>query len=326
MREKIHEEIGDAKYCILVDEAKDESRKEQMALVLRFVDNDGFIRERFFDILHVKDTTSMALKKELSSILCRYALDVQNMRGQGYASASNMCGEWNGLQALFLGECPYAYYIHCMAHRLQLALIAASREVIHVHQFFSKLTFVVNFFSASSKRNSELQSVQIHEIANMIAIDELETGKGANQIGTLQKVGDTRWGSHFHSVCSLIKMFKATCEVLQSIVKRGSNYSQRGNANSIYNLITSFDFVFILHLVKEILGITYILCQALQQKSQDILNAMHHVSTTRALVQKMREDGWDSFLETTKSFCEKYEIDVPDMSGLYIMGLGRSCH
>ena len=81
MREKIHEEIGDAKYCILVDEAKDESRKEQMALVLRFVDNDGFIRERFFDILHVKDTTSMTLKKELSSILCRYALNVQNMRG-----------------------------------------------------------------------------------------------------------------------------------------------------------------------------------------------------------------------------------------------------
>lgn len=81
MREKIHEEIGDAKYCILVDEAKDESRKEQMALVLRFVDNDGFIRERFFDILHVKDTTSMTLKKELSSILCRYKLDVQNMRG-----------------------------------------------------------------------------------------------------------------------------------------------------------------------------------------------------------------------------------------------------
>ncbi|KDO39330.1 hypothetical protein CISIN_1g038719mg, partial [Citrus sinensis] len=232
LREKICEEIGDSKYCILVDETKDESKKEQMALVWHFVDNDGFIRERFFDILHVKDTTSMALKKELSSILCRYALDVQNMRGQGYASASNMCGEWNGLQALFLGECPYAYYIHCMAHRLQLALIAASREVIH--------------------RNSELQSVQIHEIANMIAIDELETG----------------------------------------------------DADSTYNIITSFDFVFILHLVKEILGITDILCQALQHTSQDILNVMHHVSTTRALIQKMREDSWDSFLETTKSFCE----------------------
>lgn len=185
VREKIREEIGDSKYFIFVDEAKDESKKEQMALVLRFVDNDGFIREQFFDILHVKYTTSMTSKKELSSILCRYALNVQNMRGQGYDGASNMRGEWNMLQALFLGECPFAYYIHCMAHRLQLALVSASREVIHVHKFFSKLTFVVNFFSASSKRNSELQSVQIHEIANMIAIDELETSKGANRIGTL---------------------------------------------------------------------------------------------------------------------------------------------
>jgi len=46
----IHEEIRDAKYCILVDEALDEGNKEQMAIVLRFVDGEGFVRERFFDM------------------------------------------------------------------------------------------------------------------------------------------------------------------------------------------------------------------------------------------------------------------------------------
>jgi hypothetical protein len=44
-----------------------------------------------------------------------------------------MRGEWNGLQALFLRECPYAYYVHCFAHKLQLALVAASREAKSVH-------------------------------------------------------------------------------------------------------------------------------------------------------------------------------------------------
>ncbi|GMI99441.1 hypothetical protein like AT1G19260 [Hibiscus trionum] len=39
-----------------------------------------------------------------------------------------MRGEWNGLQALFMKHCPYAYYVHCQAHQLQLALIAATRE------------------------------------------------------------------------------------------------------------------------------------------------------------------------------------------------------
>ena len=48
VRNKIREEIGDAKFCILVDEALDEYNREQMAIVLRFVNRDGFVQEHFF--------------------------------------------------------------------------------------------------------------------------------------------------------------------------------------------------------------------------------------------------------------------------------------
>ena len=47
-----------------------------------------------------------------------------------------MRGEWNGLKALVSNDCPYAYYINCFAHYLQLALVAASKEVILVQSFF----------------------------------------------------------------------------------------------------------------------------------------------------------------------------------------------
>ena len=40
-----------------------------------------------------------------------------------------MRGEWNGLQALFLNDCPYAYG-HCLAHCLQLTLVLDFNEVI----------------------------------------------------------------------------------------------------------------------------------------------------------------------------------------------------
>jgi len=40
-----------------------------MALVLRFVDKNDFIQERFFDIVHVKDTTTLTLKNELCVVL-----------------------------------------------------------------------------------------------------------------------------------------------------------------------------------------------------------------------------------------------------------------
>ena len=38
----IREEIDDAKFCIIVDEARDQSKKEQMSIVLRFVNKNGY--------------------------------------------------------------------------------------------------------------------------------------------------------------------------------------------------------------------------------------------------------------------------------------------
>ena len=100
-----------------------------MAIILRFVDKEGFIKKRFFHVVHVRDTTALTLKNEICAVLSHYNLHIENIRGQGYDRASNMRGEWNGLQALFLKDYPYAYYVHCLAHRLQLALGTAFREV-----------------------------------------------------------------------------------------------------------------------------------------------------------------------------------------------------
>ena len=65
----------------------------------------------------------------------------------------------------------------------------------------------------------------------------------------------------------------------------------RGDAAVAYKKMTSFDFVFLLHLMKKIMGITDVLCQYLQQKSQDIVNAMHLVLSSKSLIQKLRDDG-----------------------------------
>ncbi|KAL5784586.1 hypothetical protein ACOSQ2_006978 [Xanthoceras sorbifolium] len=264
VRAKIREEVGDAKFCILVDEAVDESNKEQMAIILRYVDLKGFVRERFFQVMSVTDTNSSTLKKEICNVLTRYNLSVENLRGQGYDGASNMRGEWNGLQALFIKDCPSAYYIHCFAHRLQLALIAIAKDVHDIWLFFSKLNSIINFVSASFKRHSQLKSIREDEIKE------------------------------------LIQMFDSTSTLLGNLIDNGQNNNIRGEA-------------------KGILGISDILCQALQLKSQEILNAMSLVSSTKMLLLELRETAWDSFLKSVVSFSEKYEIDMPDMNAYFQM-------
>ena len=60
--------------------------------------------------------------------------------------------------------------------------------------------------------------------------------------------------------------------------------------------------------MKEIMGITNVLYQALQQHSQDLLNAMHLVSTTKSLIQKLRDDGWEPLLANVISFVSNVKL------------------
>ncbi|XP_059649908.1 uncharacterized protein LOC132295617 [Cornus florida] len=171
---------------------------------------------------------------------------------------------------------------------------------------------------ASCKQTDALHSAQVMEIAHLIDLNELEIGRVANQIGTLQRPRDTHWSSHFDFVCSLIRLFgPPTCSVLENIIEDESNYKSRGAADTAFNTFRSFQFVFILHLIKDIMGITNILCQALQQKSQDIVNVLQLVSSTKQIILKLRENGWNNLLDTVKSFCERHNIDVLDLSVPY---------
>jgi hypothetical protein len=154
------------------------------------------------DIVHIKDTTTSTIKKRISFVLSHHNLDVQNIKGQGYDDASNMRGKWNGLQVLLINDCPYAYYVHCLAQHLQLTLIIVAREISDVHIFFQNLIFIVNIVSASCKCNDELRAFQAAIIKYLVDIGEIETGKGVNQVGCLQRPGDRRWSLHFKSICT----------------------------------------------------------------------------------------------------------------------------
>ncbi|KAL7604482.1 hypothetical protein Lser_V15G17389 [Lactuca serriola] len=171
----------------------------------------GIIRERFLDLVHVRDTLSLTLKTNMWRQLLHNQFDVSKICGQCYDGAN--------------------YNYPC-------------------------------------KHHDELQKAKATEIEQLLELGEIESGKGLNQVKTLRRAGDTCWGSHFRS--GIIDDLSTT-------------YSQRRDADATYGFLKSFKFVFILHLIKEVMGKTDVLSQALQKKSQDILNAMELVSAVKLL-------------------------------------------
>ncbi|GJU91856.1 zinc finger MYM-type protein 1-like protein [Tanacetum coccineum] len=112
-------------------------------------------------------------------------------------------------------------------------------EEVRLNRFIIDIVIVIG---ASCKRQDELQAAQAAQIEEMLQTGEIESGKGASQIGT-------------------VKQDK----------KDGLNFKTRGGASSALKKLTSFDFVFILHMMKTILGHADVLCKALQQKDQEVV-------------------------------------------------------
>ena len=92
-------ELGDAPYALLVDESRDISMKEQMAIILCYVDKQGQVIEHFLAIEHVT-SAAQSLKVAIEAIFSTHGLSVISLRVQGYDGASNMRGELNGLKTL----------------------------------------------------------------------------------------------------------------------------------------------------------------------------------------------------------------------------------
>ncbi|CAI0430241.1 unnamed protein product, partial [Linum tenue] len=111
---KIIVDIGNNVFCILVDETRDISMKEQMAIVLRYVNSDGCVMERFLCTSHVRNTKALTLKKEIEAMLLKHGLSMSMIRGQGYDGASNMKGEINGLKTLILAQNSSAYTFNAL--------------------------------------------------------------------------------------------------------------------------------------------------------------------------------------------------------------------
>ncbi|XP_042396805.1 zinc finger MYM-type protein 1-like [Zingiber officinale] len=290
-------DLGDRWFTLLLDEARDCSVKEQMAVVIRYVNKHGEVIERFMAVVHVATTTAALAR----------------LRGQGYDGASNMSGEFNGLKSLIMKENPYALYVHCFAHQLQLVVVTVAQANQYVCDFMWIVGSMVNTSASSCKRADKLRQFEYDRKVKLLERGEISSGRGLNQETSLARPGDTRWRSYQSTLCRIEQMWPSVIEVLQNLIDDGDR-SSKGLSRTLVERMERYEFVFILLLMKRILAITNHLSTVLQEKDQNIVNVMHLINNVKCKLQKLRDSGGDILLEDVKKFCNTHSIEIINMT------------
>jgi hypothetical protein len=225
-------------------------------LLCRFVNDEGKVVERFLGLKHVERCTTAALKETLVGMLSSHKLSISMLCGQGYDGAFNMRGEFNGVQKLIRDENPYAFYVHCFAHQLQLVVVTVSTSTPAIADFFNYVSLIVNTVGASCMRKDVLLAKHHDVLLEKLEKGEISSGRGLNQESSLARPRDTRWGSHLKTLVRILVMWEAILEVLEIVKKDFVKPTCNGGAFGIIGKMESFDFVFIMHLMIELLSIT----------------------------------------------------------------------
>ena len=162
VRKAICKNVADAEvFSLIIDETTDISNTEHLVLCIRYL-FQGSIRESFVGFHSPQNTEGETLFLLIRRVLEELGLEISNVVGQCYDGAANMSGIHKGVASRVQEIVPRALYVHCHAHRLNLALQDTLESNVILRNALGLIQSFHNFFH-SPKRETILKSFKDHE-------------------------------------------------------------------------------------------------------------------------------------------------------------------
>jgi hypothetical protein len=297
-RKAISKEIQGDFFGIYVDVCSQRNTgRNYMVLFARYVNGKGDVVERLLGIVPEPHVSGPSLKVAVHSMLSEAGLSSSSMRAQGYG-----LGQYDGevlteLKSLFTGENASAHYVHPHVCPLHSLLITASFAQFDVYELFKLVDMLSNLIEDSPQFNEKLRT--------------LVQERGLNLDNDLGKAGETNWGSYYEAIVKFAAYFSPICDALDFV----GEVSSRDTKFVIYEICgrLSYDLVFALLLMQDVLGVTNELSLALDRKDWDADHCVALLQESKKQLQVMRDEGWPPFLNKVGMFCNENDVDVVTM-------------
>ena len=268
---------GSKVFSVLADEARDCFNKEQMAIIIRYVDENSTIQESFLCFVECEHGTSGGKLALLIEKTCLdVGLDMSMCRGQGYDGAGNMAGACTGVAKQLRTKYPKAIYFHCASHRLNLC-IAHACKLTSVSSMMTSISSMANFFNYSPKRQKFLED-------HVAKYPQLSKSK-------LLPLCRTRWVERINALEVSLDLLEAIVNTFTDMAMNTQDWNRETVSQAI-SLLRGVDFDYIINLVitQKVISYTSSLTVGLQKRDIDLASMSNHVQLVIRTLQLLRSN------------------------------------
>lgn len=254
-------------HTLIVDESTDITVHKMLVLYIKYREENNVNHKTVFGgIVQLTACTARDIVQAITQFYTKHKLDMQRMVMLTSDGASVMLGKHNGVAALLKQKIPHLTEQHCVAHREDLGIDDAWKDVPLMRDVETFLRTVYSTFSRSTVKRGKLE-----ELAKILDEDSL----------SFRPLNEVRWLSRDQAVNAVLRNYT----VLEEYCKRESSDNRDPVANYCYKKLTDSKFKFTLTALGDVLGELAHLCLSFQKRN---LTVMEGHCFARAKIEKLR--------------------------------------
>jgi hypothetical protein len=202
-----------------------------------------------------------------------FGLNINDIRGQGYDSGSNMRGKHQGVQKRLIDINPRALYMPCACHSLNLTLCDMAKSCRKAISFFGIVQRIYVLFVGSTKR----WNILLKHVPNL----------------TVKSLSNTCWESRIRSVIEI--RYQATeLRSALSELRHASDVEpkDKSGAKKLFVGLGSFKFLLGMIIWHNVLYDVNKVSKMLQSPAMNIDNTLKLMEDIMQYFEKYRNEGF----------------------------------
>lgn len=293
---------------MLIDGSQDVATKEQISVVVRYVDPSNAIVERTIGFFNAsKDTTGKGLYNTTKQMLTDVGLVMSKINGCSFDGGSAMRSDNIGVQAYIKEDNPRCIFMWCLSHRFNLVMKTAIGGTTHIQIILQTAEECAKIFRGSPKRMDIW--IDVAKTINLIGVST----KRFNSRIRLKLIGTTRWSSKQDAIAAIISSETNFCVLIKSLIRVCNIPNLEGavlkNASDCLNFWLQYKNIALTFLLHKVFSLVMPTTKYLQSHGMNVVDGIESLNKSKAELNKFGMN-LNTHIEEARQFIKKTNIHL----------------